>query len=132
MTALKEAYIFSITGLEGDPGSPSGNEKSPGGLFCFPGDGAFMLICGSGQEPPFDDVRICVTVPAMKSATLSTRVDAGLIARLAKFEERTGVEKATLVRAALTAALDCYERQGRIAFPLVIADSSQYPKAKGG
>ena len=73
-----------------------------------------------------------MTVPAMKSGTLSTRVDARLIARLAKFEEHSGVEKATLVRAALTAALDCYERQGRIAFPLVIADSSQYPKGKGG
>ena len=83
-------------------------------------------------QPLFDDVCICVTVTAMKTGTLSTRVDAGLIARLAKFEERTGVEKATLVRAALTAALDCYERQGRIAFPLVIADSSQYPKGKGG
>ena len=68
----------------------------------------------------------------MKTGTLSTRVDAGLIARLAKFEERTGVEKATLVRASLAAALDCYERHERIAFPLVIADSSQYPKAKGG
>ena len=72
-----------------------------------------------------------MTVPAMKTATLSTRVDAGLIARLAKFEEHSGVERATLVRAALTAALDCYERQGALTFPLVIADSSQYPKGKG-
>jgi hypothetical protein len=76
----------------------------------------------------------------MKSSTLSTRVDSSLIGRLAAFEQRTGVEKASLVRAALTAALDCYERQGALTFPLTIADASQhshsalesFPKGRSG
>jgi hypothetical protein len=89
------------------------------------------VLYGHGQKRSVDDVCICVTVWVMKTGTLSTRVDADLIARLAKFEERTGVEKATLVRASLAAALDCYDRQGALTFPLVIADSSQYPKVKG-
>lgn len=63
----------------------------------------------------------------MKTGTLSTRVDTSLIARLEKFEEATGIERASLVRALLNAALDCCERQGGLRFPLKIQDSSQVP-----
>jgi len=63
----------------------------------------------------------------MKTQTLSTRVDEKLVERLNRFEAQTGVEKASLVRVAITAALDFYEQNGSISFPLFIADATQRP-----
>ena len=64
----------------------------------------------------------------MKTQTLSTRVDAQLVERLDRFEIQTGVERASLIRSSITAALDYYEEHGSIAFPLYISDSPR-PKS---
>lgn len=66
----------------------------------------------------------------MKTQTLSIRVPEELKARLADFENTSGVESATLVRAALIAALDHYESAGGITFPLSITDSKPSPTSK--
>ena len=63
----------------------------------------------------------------MKTGTLSTRVDKALLDRLENFERETMVEKASLVRASLTAVLDHYDRCGSIVFPLIVVDSTQRP-----
>jgi hypothetical protein len=66
----------------------------------------------------------------MKTGTLSTRVDKDLLERLDKFERETLVEKASLVRASLTAVLDHYDQHGSIVFPLIVVDSTQRPTSE--
>jgi predicted DNA-binding protein len=56
----------------------------------------------------------------MKTETLSVRVPAELVARVSKFSENTGVERASLVRASLEAVLAYYENHGFMAFPIEI------------
>jgi hypothetical protein len=63
----------------------------------------------------------------MKTATLSTRVDEQLIARLDAFERTTHIERASLVRAAITAALDHYDQKKSLTFPLVVLDTAPPP-----
>lgn len=60
----------------------------------------------------------------MKTETLSIRVESDLIARMKQFESRTGVEKATLVRAAVSAVLDFHEANGFITFPIEIVPTA--------
>jgi predicted DNA-binding protein len=56
----------------------------------------------------------------MKTETLSVRVPADLVSRVAKFSEKTGVERASLVRASLEAVLSYYEKHDFMAFPIEI------------
>lgn len=73
--------------------------------------------------------------------TLSIRLSAEDTARLASFENSTGVEAVTLGRAALLAALDYFELHRSLTFPLRVApeglvgaspapNSSPDPKAR--
>jgi len=65
-----------------------------------------------------------------KTKVIGVRVDEATDARLAKFERETGVERVTLARNAMIAALDYYDRAGRISFPLVLVEPVQPPKSK--
>lgn len=66
----------------------------------------------------------------MKTQTLSIRVDGQLVTRLANFESDSGVERATLIRASVVAALDHYESTGSITFPLMMTDIKHSPTSK--
>lgn len=60
-----------------------------------------------------------------KSKVIGVRVDSETDGRLARFEHDTGVERVTLARNALLAALDYYERKGRISFPLILVEPNR-------
>lgn len=64
---------------------------------------------------------------AKTARNLGIRLDSILAARLERFEERTGVEGTTLGRKAIEAALDYFEINGQITFPLELV---QPPSAK--
>lgn len=66
----------------------------------------------------------------MKTKTLSLRVDPQLVEDLEEFEKMTGVERASLVRAATRAALDHFKKTKQLVFPILIVDSSQPPKSE--
>jgi predicted DNA-binding protein len=70
----------------------------------------YFGVCGGSRFSVF----------AVKTETLSIRVESDLIARMKEFESRTGVEKATLVRAAVRAVLGFYEANGFISFPIEV------------
>lgn len=53
-----------------------------------------------------------------KNAQMSIRVDDEFMNRVRKFEDKTGVPMATLVRAATEAALNYYDEAESITFPL--------------
>lgn len=59
----------------------------------------------------------------MKTKTLSIRVDEKLSAELQAFEDKTGIERASLVRAAIKAVLDHFKEADSIVFPLEVIDS---------
>jgi hypothetical protein len=71
--------------------------------------------------------KIRVHVMTTKSKVIGVRVDPATDARLAKFETETGVERVTLARNAMLAALDYYEKRGRISFPLLLIEPTQHP-----
>ena len=55
---------------------------------------------------------------------MGVRIDAETAARLARFERDAKVERLTLTRAALMAALDYFEQTGGISFPMRYAHTS--------
>lgn len=57
---------------------------------------------------------------SIKSKVLGVRIDQATEKRLERFESVTKVEAVTLARAALDAALDYFDENGGIRFPLVI------------
>jgi hypothetical protein len=57
-----------------------------------------------------------------KTKVIGVRVDEGVDQRLLHFEAKTGIERVTLARNALLAALDFYEVNGRITFPLQLIE----------
>lgn len=66
-------------------------------------------------------VVFCMTIRCMKpkkSAQMCIRIDDEFQARIKKFEDKTGVPMATLVRAATEAALNYYDEAESITFPL--------------
>ncbi|GAA5141295.1 hypothetical protein GCM10023213_25180 [Prosthecobacter algae] len=67
--------------------------------------------------------------------TLGLRLDANDTSRVAKFENETSIEGVSLARAALKAALDCYEENGEISVPLrfsIAPSKQQAPTVKPG
>lgn len=62
-----------------------------------------------------------------KTYQLGVRMDEDLLARLRKFEEQTGISSSALARATLESALDYFETQNEIAFPLRCVPASCYP-----
>lgn len=76
------------------------------------------------QWKTVDFVQQCPTFVTMKTETLSIRVESDLIARMQQFEASTGVEKATLLRAAVSAVLAFYEANGFISFPIEVVPTA--------
>ena len=67
----------------------------------------------------------------MKTVTLSIRVDPQLVEGLQEFEIKTGIERASLVRASVKAALDHFSETGSIIFPIKITDSGPGKNSAG-
>jgi hypothetical protein len=63
-----------------------------------------------------------------KTKVIGVRVDQEVDRRLLDFEANTGIERVTLARNALLAALDFYEANGRITFPLQVIEGAVVPK----
>lgn len=63
-----------------------------------------------------------------KTKLIGVRIDEATDLRLSEFEKRTGVERVTLARNAMLAALLYYETTGRISFPLVLVEPNQPSK----
>lgn len=65
-----------------------------------------------------------------KDRGISLKVDSATVADLKKFEDETGVDRSTLIRAALHATLTHYRKRGFIQFPLMIVNSepTHYPE----
>lgn len=82
-----------------------------------------------GASVLLDKILQKITLCAMKTKTLSIRVDNQLIADLEEFERSTGIERASLVRAATRAALDHFGKTKKLVFPIRIVDSSSLPKS---
>lgn len=57
-----------------------------------------------------------------KTKVIGVRVDEEVDERLLHFEAKTGIERVTLARNALLAALNFYEENGKISFPLQIIE----------
>jgi len=57
-----------------------------------------------------------------KTKVIGIRVDPEVDGRLSVFETSTGIERVTLARNAMLAALDFYEKHGRISFPLHVVE----------
>ena len=53
-----------------------------------------------------------------KTYQLGVRMDEDLLARLRRFEEQTGISSSALARATLESALDYFESEKEIVFPL--------------
>lgn len=53
-----------------------------------------------------------------KTYQLGVRMDEDLLARLRRFEEQTGISSSALARATLESALDYFEQEKEIVFPL--------------
>lgn len=65
----------------------------------------------------------------MKTQTLSVRVEAELIARIEKFEQSTGIERASLIRNAIIAVLNYHDEFNDITFPLAVTSGRKRAKA---
>ena len=57
-----------------------------------------------------------------KTKVIGVRVDGEVDERLQHFEANTGIERVTLARNALLAALNFYEKNGKISFPLRVIE----------
>ena len=55
-----------------------------------------------------------------KTNLIGLRVEDAEMARLKRFTSKTGIEAVTLARAALAAALDYFDKHGKITLPLQI------------
>lgn len=66
-----------------------------------------------------------------ESRNLGIRLDGPLSARLNHFENETGIEGTTLGRQLLDAALEYYERNGAITFPLAVIPKSAVKMLQG-
>ena len=62
---------------------------------------------------------------AAKTKGISTKIEPEMFEELEEFERTSGVDKSTLTRAALRAALDCWKERGALVFPLQMVDSSK-------
>lgn len=60
-----------------------------------------------------------------KTYQLGVRMDEDLLARLRAFEKQTGVSSSALVRATLESALDYFEAEKEIVFPLCCVPRSK-------
>ena len=67
----------------------------------------------------------------MKTKTLSVRMDAAIVDRVASFEKNTGVGRATLVRESVLAVLNFQEAHGFVSFPIEIIPK-KFVKVKPG
>lgn len=67
-----------------------------------------------------------------KTKIIGIRIDEDTDARLEAFERQTGVERVTLARNAMVAALNYYEEAGRISFPLVLVEPGNLGAATAG
>lgn len=54
---------------------------------------------------------------------MGIRIDADLEERLQNIQDQTGVEKATIARECIKAAVEYVERTGKLTFPLRIVDN---------
>lgn len=66
----------------------------------------------------------------MKTKTLSVRMEESILARVDRFEKKTGIERASLVRNAIQACLDFEEHNGFIQFPVEIIPKRINPPLK--
>ena len=57
-----------------------------------------------------------------KPRNLGVRLDPALTERLARIEQKTGVNGATIARNAIEAALNYFDKHGKLIFPLHIVD----------
>lgn len=57
-----------------------------------------------------------------KTKVIGIRVDQEVDERLLNFEAATGIERVTLARNAMLAALDFFDRNGRVSFPLRVIE----------
>ncbi|WP_038164610.1 hypothetical protein [Verrucomicrobium sp. BvORR106] len=68
-----------------------------------------------------------------KTNLIGLRVEDAEIARLKRFTQKTGIEGVTLARAALAAALDYFDANGRITLPLQIQpEQAEKPGSDSG
>lgn len=61
-----------------------------------------------------------------KTKVIGVRVDEEVNRRLLQFESETGIERVTLARNAMIAALKFYEKNRRISFPLKVVEASGF------
>lgn len=66
-----------------------------------------------------------------KNLQIGVRIDEELSSRLALFESITGIPPSMLARTALEAAIDSFENEGHITFPLMVIPQEEWEKIYG-
>lgn len=66
-----------------------------------------------------------------KNLQIGVRIDEDLAERLDLFESKTGIPPSMLARSALQAALDSFETEGHISFPLTMIPQEEWERIYG-